>query len=211
MYDRRSCRTTETATAVSASSPTETRCRLPKVALALQPLLALAHPLGLGALQFVAPLDQLGLCTRETAFLAQSLRRAAYRLVRLLSAAVTRTGSMCGSRMGRRFVGRTLSHSPLGSHQSVRTGRIRRALVPRTPSLGLSPLLVLVETMTLACRRETRERPTSIHPRVRLGWGSSAYRRHHSRQALRLGITGSSPSGGGSDDHQVVTVRTTAR
>ncbi len=78
------------------------------------------------------------------------------------------------------------------------------------PSLGLSPLLVLVETMTLACRRETRERPTSIHPRVRLGWGSSAYRRHHSRQALRLGITGSSPSGGGSDDHQVVTVRSTA-
>lgn len=56
-----------------------------------------------------------------------------------------------------------------------------------------------------------QERPTSIHPRVRLGWGSSAYRRHHSRQALRLGITGSSPSGGGSDDHQVVTVRTTAR
>lgn len=36
--------------------------------------------LGLGALQFVAPLDQLGLCTRETASLARFRSRAVCQL-----------------------------------------------------------------------------------------------------------------------------------
>ncbi|QBI77055.1 hypothetical protein [Pseudomonas phage vB_Pae_CF3a] len=80
MYARRNSRPTETAMAASASSPMATRCRLPWVVLALQPLLALAHPLDLGVLQLELPWVQLGLCTRETASLARFRSRAGCQL-----------------------------------------------------------------------------------------------------------------------------------
>ncbi|VFT16588.1 Uncharacterised protein [Pseudomonas aeruginosa] len=107
MFDRRSCRTTATDTAVSASSPTAKRCRLRWAGQVRRLLLARAHLLVWGALQFVAPLDQLGLCTRETASLAQSLRRAGYRLVRLLSAVRMQMAITCDMPTEHRYVGST--------------------------------------------------------------------------------------------------------
>ncbi len=52
---------------------------------------------------------------------------------------------------------------------------------------------------------------TSMHPQTPLHWGFSASRLHRSPPAPKLAITVLSPSGGGSDDHQAVTVRSPAR